>query len=86
MHNLERPLPATRAGPQDPSPAILSMCTTVDAAGTSVLMVSYVNDRTVRLYELPSFDGRGCLPNVSPGARRGGLLAMLVRGWVATGA
>lgn len=41
------------------------MCTTNDAAGTSVLMVSYVTDRAVRLLELPSFEGRGCLPNVS---------------------
>ncbi|KIZ07216.1 NB-ARC domain-containing protein [Monoraphidium neglectum] len=49
---------------RDPRPAILSMCTTLDAAQSSVLMVSYVNDRAVRLYDLPSFDARGCLPNV----------------------
>ncbi|KAI8467129.1 MAG: WD40-repeat-containing domain protein [Monoraphidium minutum] len=49
---------------QEARPAILSICTTLDAAQASVLMVSYVNDRAVRLFELPSFDARGCLPNV----------------------
>ncbi|GBF95527.1 hypothetical protein Rsub_08508 [Raphidocelis subcapitata] len=44
--------------------AILTMCTTTDASSNSVVMVSYVNDRAVRLFELPSFEPRGCLPNV----------------------
>jgi hypothetical protein len=49
------------------------MCTTTDASQASVLMVSFINDRAVRLYELPSFEARGCLPNVSMGAAlRGG--------------
>jgi F-box/WD-40 domain protein 7 len=44
--------------------AILTMCACSDAAGQSVLMVSYLGDRAVRLFDLPSFDARGCLPNV----------------------
>lgn len=51
-------------GRQKDLPAILTMCTTVDPQGTSVLMVSNVTDRSVRLFELPSFESRGCLPNV----------------------
>lgn len=46
-------------------PAILTMCATSDAAGGSVLMVSRVADRSVRLVDLPSFESRGCLPDVN---------------------
>jgi hypothetical protein len=66
----ERPsFPPDSPLPQD---AILTMCTTTDAASNSVLMVSYVNDRAVRLFELPSFEPRGCLPNVRRRAWAGG--------------
>lgn len=52
--------------PRSPAPGqpVLSMCATTDAAQASVLMVSFVADRSVRLLELPSFEGRGCLPKV----------------------
>ena len=67
-----RPFPAPRPlpSPQEGASPVLTMCTTLDAADTSVLMVSHVGDRAVRLLELPSFEGRGSLQNVSQRARR----------------
>ena len=46
------------------APGILTMQGTLDAQGTPVLMVTYLNDSLVRLYELPTFASRGVLTPV----------------------
>jgi len=42
-------------------PGIATMAGTLDASGTPVLMVAYLMENFVRLYELPSFASRGVL-------------------------
>jgi hypothetical protein len=44
---------------------IVTMCATTDHAQKSVLMLSNVRDRSIKLLELPAFSERGVLPDVS---------------------
>lgn len=44
---------------------MLAMQGVTDAKGQPILMVSYLNEGCVRLFELPSFEKRGVLPQVS---------------------
>ena len=44
---------------------IFTMAGTLDSAGTPILMVPYLSESFVRLYELPSFASRGTLTPVS---------------------
>lgn len=44
---------------------IVTMCATMDHAQKSVLMLSSVRDRSIKLLELPAFSERGVLPDVS---------------------
>lgn len=43
----------------------MTMCATMDHAQKSVLMLSNVRDRSIKLLELPAFSERGVLPDVS---------------------
>jgi hypothetical protein len=44
---------------------IVTMAATTDRAQKSVLMLSNVRDRSIKLLELPAFSERGVLPDVS---------------------
>jgi hypothetical protein len=44
---------------------IVTMAATTDHAQKSVLMLSNVRDRSIKLLELPAFSERGVLPDVS---------------------
>ena len=43
----------------------MTMCASTDPSQKSVLMLSTVRDRSVKLLELPAFSERGSLPDVS---------------------
>lgn len=49
---------------------IVTMFGSADAAGKPVLMISGVRDSSVKLLELPAFNERGVLPEVSSGEAR----------------
>lgn len=49
----------------------MTMCATMDHAQKSVLMLSNVRDRSIKLLELPAFSERGVLPDVSWGSAGG---------------
>ncbi|RMZ56974.1 hypothetical protein APUTEX25_005036 [Auxenochlorella protothecoides] len=56
-----RPRPG---GPAPALPGILALAGLTDPAGRAVLMVSYNGEPVIRLWELPSFEGRGVLSGV----------------------
>lgn len=68
IHLMYRPLPVFISLQ---SSGIFSMAGTLDHMGVPVLMVAYLSEPCVRLYELPSFTSRGVLTPVSSGVDRG---------------
>eukprot|EP00877_Chromochloris_zofingiensis_P012486 jgi/Chrzof1/7491/Cz02g25260.t1 len=47
-----------------PAPGVLTIWGTMDAQQKPILMTSYNEERCIRLFELPSFESRGTIPNV----------------------